>query len=444
MKRLSGIFFFAIVMLSFVNGQKQWTLEECITYALENNIQIKRQELQTQLDKKEYQQSKYNMAPYIGASADHTWSSGRSFNTFTGNIVNSSEMSDQFTFSGNVTLFNGFQIKNTIAQNNYILNKSLQDYQKAKNDVSLRIATVFLQILFNQEALGIAENQLEVTHLQVEKTGRLVEAGNKPKGELLQIQAQEANEKYNVINAKNNLSITYLTLVQLLELSSTEGFEIKSPDSITISNLNVLSSINDIYAQAEGNLPEVKSAEFNLKSSEKGLAIARGQFYPRLGLSAGYSTGYSNTYKKPNNESYPFFEQISDNNYNYISFGLTVPIFNKLQTRTNVSKAKIRVLDANYSLNQTKKNLYQEIQKAHTDAIAAFERYNSANEAVLFNEESFKYIQQKFDLGIVSSVDFNIAKSDLIKAKSNFIQAKYEYVFKLKVLDFYKGLPIIL
>jgi outer membrane protein len=444
MKRLVGVMFFTLALLSMATAQKQWTLQECIQYALDNNIQIKRQELLTKVDQKEYQQSKYNMLPSIGANGDHTWSSGRSFNTNTGTIFTGNNMSDQFTVYGNITLFSGFQVKNTIVQNKFILEKSLQDYQKAKNDICLQIATVFLQILFNQEALAIAESQLQVTTLQVEKTGRLVDAGNKPKGELFQIQAQEANEKYNVINAKNNLNISYLTLVQMLELQSTEGFSVSRPDSISINNTNVLSSVNDIYTIAESNFPEIKSADLNLKSSEKGLDISRGEFYPKLTMSAGYNANYSQNLKKQNNESYPFFEQVSDNNNKYLSFGLNIPIFSKFQTRTNVSKAKIRVLDAQYNLNQSKKELYQEIQKAHADASAAFERYNAANEAVVFNEESFKYVQQKYDLGIVNSVDYNIAKSDLIRAKSNFIQAKYEYVFKLKVLDFYKGLPIVL
>jgi outer membrane protein len=440
MKRLVGILFFTLALLGGTFAQKQWTLQECIQYALENNIQIKRQELQTKVDKKDYQQSKYNMLPSVGASADHSWSFGSSFSTSAGSFTKDA-MDDRFSISANMPLFSGFQIKNTITQNKYILEKSLQDFQKAKNDISLRIATVFLQVLFNQEALSIAESQLEVTSLQVEKTARLVDAGNKPKGELFQIKAQEANEKYNVINARNNLSISYLTLAQLLEINNTEGFAIKGPDSLAIENNNVLSGVNDIYAAAEANFPEIKSAEFNLKSTQKGLAISRGQFYPSLNLSAGYSTYY--TYSDMN-KGYAFFDQLKDHNTKHIGIGLNIPIFSKFQTRTNVSKSKIRVWDAEYNLSQAKKDLYQEIQKAHADASAAFERYNAASEAIVSNEESFKYVQQKYDLGIVNSVDYNIAKNDLLKAKSNYIQAKYEYVFKTKVLDFYKGLPIVL
>jgi outer membrane protein len=436
MKRILIAFFIASLSISYVAGQKKWTLQECIQYALDNNIQIKRQQLLTNVGEKDYNQSKYNILPNLGANADHTWYDGRRFDQTKGSITTNSDMTDEFSVSSGVTLFSGFQLKNTIEQNKYNLEKSLQDYQKAKNDISLQIATVFLQILSNQEALGIADNQLKTTTLQVEKVKKLVNAGSKAKGDLLQIIAQEATEKYNVVNAKNNLKISYLTLTQILELKSNEEFSIVTPDTLIISDINILSQVDDIYKTAEANLPEIKSAEFALKSSEKGLDIIKGKYYPTLGLSAGFISNYSKSL------NYAFFKQIKDNNSNYVGLNLTIPIFNKFQTRTNVGKANIQVLDATYSLGQTKKSLYQEVQKAHADATASFERYNSANEAVTSNEESFKYIQQKFDVGLVSSVDYNISKNDLLKAKANYIQAKYEYMFKLKVIDFYKGLPL--
>jgi outer membrane protein len=470
MKRILTAFLIASIATCQVIGQKKWTLQECIQYALDNNIQVKRQELQTEITKTNYEQSKMEKLPNLTADASHNWNFGRSTDRFTNQILTSNVMSDNFSIQSSVLLFSGFQIKNTIEQNKYLVEQSLQDFQKTKNDISIRIATIYLQILFDMEALDIAEKQLDVTKLQVEKTKKLVDAGSKPKGELLQIQAQQANEVYNVTNAKNNLKISYLTLAQLLELKSSEGMDIVIPDTIQINNLNVLSSVDDIYNDAITKLPEVKSAEFNVKSAEKGLEITKGQYLPTLSLTAAYYTGYSDARKKYNYEKmnsdtlgyvnnnvtlpviynsaqyseakYSFFDQIKDNNSKAISFSLSIPIFNRFQTRSNVSKAKIRVLDANYNVEQTKKNLYQEIQKAHADATAAFEMYNSASEAVASNEESFKYIQQKYDVGLVSSVDYNIAKNDLIKAKSNNIQAKYQFIFKLKVLDFYKGLPL--
>jgi outer membrane protein len=470
MKRTVFLVLISTVLLIGVNAQKRWTLQECIQYALDNNIQIKRQELQTEIAKNDYHQSKMQRLPDLNGTASHNWNFGRNIDRFTNEILTTNVVSDNFAIQSNMVLFSGFQILNSIEQNKYILEKSLKDLEKAKNDISLQIATVFLQILFNEEALEIAKSQLEVTSMQLDKTKRLVDAGNKPKGDLLQMQTQEANEKYNLTAAKNNLQISYLTLIQLLELDSAENFGIQQPDSIMFTNENILSSVNDIYNEAVNKLPEIKSAEYALESSKKGLELARGDYYPKLTLSGAYYTGYSDARQKTvsttqtpttiglvNNDpsmpviadiinietgNYPFFEQLKDNNSKAVSIGASIPIFNRFQTKKNVSNAKLRMTDANYNLEQTKKNLYKEVQTAHADASSAYERYNSASEAVISNEESFKYIQQKFDVGLISIFDYNLAKNDLLKAKSNHLQAKYEYIFKIKVLDFYRGLPI--
>jgi outer membrane protein len=443
MKRtIVALFLFALAAISLF-AQKQWTLQECIQYAMDNNLQVKRQELQSQVNQKDYTQSKFNRLPEIYGEATNTWNSGRSFDNLSGSIV-SNYMSTNFEISGSALLFGGFQVKNTIEQNRYILEKSLQDYQKTKNDISLQIATAYLQILFNQEALYIAQSQFDVVKLQAEKTKKLVDAGSKSRGELLQMQAQQANENYNVVNAQNNLNISNLTLIQLLELKDTSNFSIFVPDSIKIEGMALTTSIQDVYQTAESSMPEVKSAEMALHSTEQSLQISKSGYSPQLYLYAGYSTGYLNTLKKANNANYPFIDQLTDNNNKYVSLYLKVPIFSKMENHTNVSKSRLKILDAQYYLEQTKKNLYQEIQKAHADALAAFERFNSAKDAVTYNEEAFKYIEQKYNLGVVGSVDYNASKNDLIKSKSNLLQAKFEYIFKLKVLDFYKGIPLVL
>jgi outer membrane protein len=466
-------FFFVIVMICFAihpgKAQKYWTLEECIRYALDNNIQIKRQELQSEISRNSYRQSRYQILPDLNAVGTHEWDFGRNVDAITNEITNTTVAYDAFYLTSSVTLFGGFQIRNTIEQNKYIVQKNLQDIEQTKNDISLQVATVFLQILFNEEALSIAESQLDVTALQLEKTKKLVDVGNKARGELLQIQAQEASERYNMVTAKNNVKVSYLTLAQLLELKNADDFRIQRPDSVTLDFKNVLATVDDIYKEGEVKLPQIKSAEYDQMASEKALSIARGKQYPTLTLSGTYGTGYSNANKKTvgidTSEytigyvegshtpvltqatsivtgKYPFWSQLKDNRYKTVEFTLSVPIFNNFQARTNISNAELKLKDALYSMEQTKKSLYKEIQKAHTDAIAALEKYNSANEAVISNEESFKYTQQKFDVGMVSSVDYNVAKNSLTQAKSNLLQAKYEYLFKVKVLDFYRGIPL--
>jgi outer membrane protein len=371
-----------------------------------------------------------------------------------------------------VTLFSGFQSINSVQQNKYLLEASMQDYEKAKNDISLQIATVFLQVIQYGEALDVAQKQFDVTHLQLERLKKLVEVGNKSRGDLLEMQAQEANDKYNITVANNNLHIAYLTLAQMLELKLVDEFKIKKPDSVAVSNANVLTSVDDIYKEAEAKLPQIKSAESQLRSYEKNLAILRGQLLPTLTLSGTLGTGYSNARLRATSEmqtittpigyvdgtnqqvfntstqpvfgNYPFFSQLSDNQSKSIGLNLSIPLFNQFLVLKNIKNARVRTYDADYNLQQAKKSLYQEIQKAHADAVAAFEQYNSANEAVIANEELFKYNQQKYDVGMISSVDFNIVKNTLTKAKSDLIQAKYVYIFKIKVLDFYRGIQIVL
>lgn len=472
MKYLSILFVALYISAIPSSSQKLWTLEECIKYALDNNIQIKRQSLQSEISRNDFRQSKYQVLPDLNAGASHNWNFGRNVDPFTNEITNTTVMTDNFFITSSITLFNGFQIRNTIEQNWYILEKSIQDFEQAKNDISLQVATAFLQILFNEEAVGIAESQLEVTSLQMDKTHRLVDAGSKAKGELLQIQAQEASEKYNLINAKNNLKVSYLTLAQLLEFRNGDSIKILLPDSIAPDFSAILITVDEIYKESIEKLPQIKSAEFQQIVAEKALLIAQGQRSPKLSLSGSYGTGYSDARERTEGlvpradtigyvngapgspvirqdnslitGNYPFTSQLKDNQYKSLSFRLDIPLFNNLQTSKNIKNAKLRYLDATYNLEQIKKNLYKEIQNAYTDAIAAMERFKSATEAVTYNEESFKYSQQKFDVGVLSSVDYNVSKNNLTLAKSNLVQAKYDYLFKIKVLDFYRGNPLTL
>jgi outer membrane protein len=471
MKLLFSLLFFAVSAMLYAQP-KEWTLEDCVKYALDNNIQIKRVGLQSDIARNNYQQSKFQALPNLNGGGSHNLNYGRHVDSYTNEIINTNVTSDNFYVQSSLNLFSGFQTINSIQQNRYLMEASLESLEKAKNDICIQIATVFLQVLSGEEALDIAKNQFEVTHLQLDKTKKLVEVGNKARGDLLEMQAQEANDKYNITVANNNLKIAYITLVQLLELKSVDDFKIKIPDSIAIDHSNVLATVDEIYKEAETKLPEIKSAENQLRSYEKGLSVMRGQLLPSLSLTGTISTGYSNARQKtvgfqnvtstigylnddvsqpvinhtvyPVSGNYPFSSQLKDNQGKSLSLNLSVPIFNQFQVQKNVRNAKIKVSDYDYNLQQAKKSLYAEIQKAHANALAAFDQYTSANEAVIANEEVFKYNQQKYDVGMISSVDFNIVKNDLTKAKSNFIQAKYDYIFKIKVLDFYRGVQIVL
>jgi len=352
---------------------------------------------------------------------------------------------------------------------------SLEDVDKIKNDISLSIALAYLQILLNIELLEVTNSQLEITNLQIERTRQLVEAGSLPQGNLLEIQAQAAAEELQQVNIQNQLDISYLTLTQLLELDSVGDFQIEIPDLPLPEEKFLLESVNEIYADAERILPQVKSADYQLKSSEIGLDIARGTRSPQLSFSGSYGTRYSNILKKyalvPGEtsdplpigtvegtgetvysypqplvitENYPFGNQFTDNATYGVQFNLTIPIFNGWQTNTMISNAKISVLSSKYNLEYTRNMLYKEIQQAYVDAVASLKKHRASEKAVSSMEESFRYTEQKFNVGMVTSVDYNTAKNQLTRTQSDLLQSKYEYIFKTKVLEFYRGNPLSL
>lgn len=444
MKRLC--FSLAVCLIfSFTDAQKSWNLQECIDYAHENNIQVKREKLKTLSQEKDYQQSKYDLLPNLGARLQHELSSGKSL------IIGLYEWEDKNIQQGNmslyssVTLFNGLQNYNRIKMNELNLYASLENLERVKNNISLNIATYYLQILFDQELLEVAKSQLELTSLQVERTQKLVDVGNIAQGELLKIQAQQASEQLNVINAENQLKISYLNLTQLLDLDSVGDFTIENPKDLNIGNMD-LESIEEVYSKALANLPRIKSAEYLVQSSGKALQIAKGGRYPQLNLEGYSATRYEKNAIDPTNlgADYPFTDQLGDNNRSSVTLSLYIPIFNKRQISTNIQKAKIDLQDLEYNLEQEKQFLYKEIQQAHADATNAYEKFEAAKEAVKSNEQAFNYTQQKFEVGLVNSLDYNIANNDLLKAKSDFLTAKYEYIFKTRILDFYMGNQIVL
>jgi len=441
MKRFLYLILVTCISYSTSHAQKTWTLEECIKYALDKNIQIKRQQLSYDINEQNFNQSKYNMLPNLGVGFTHNLNSGKALNTDKYVWENKNFQDGSMGVQANVSLFNGLQTQNSIKYFRLSMQKSLADLEKAKNDISLNVALDYLDILYNIELLDVAKSQIEVTQLQVEKNKKLVEVGNVARGTLLEIQSQAAREKVNVTNAKNNLDISYLNLTQLLELDSIGNFQITKPELLTVEENKILESVMDIYSIAVARMPQIKSSELNLEVQKANLAISKGKYSPSLTMSGLYYSRYSELSTDPlnPNSKYSYYNQLKDNQYKQLTLNLQIPLFSKFQTRTTVSTSKIQVSDAEFNLLQTKKILYKDIQQAHADALASFDNYMSRKEAVISSEESFKYSQQKFDVGMISAVDYNLAKNNLTKSKSDLIQAKYQFIFKVKVLDFYKG-----
>ena len=421
--------------------QKVWSLEECIKYAIENNIQIKQQFIQTEVQKNSLDLSKFHLLPTLNGQASHSYSSGRALDQNTYQFLNNQTLlSDYFYLGGSVPVFNGLENYNSIRKNKYLVLASQQDLQYISDNVALSVALAYLQILLNKELVAANDNQLNITLQQIEKTKKLVDAGSVAKGNLLQIEAQAAQEELSLITMKNQLETSILTLSQYLELKTPAGFEISVPEINVDPNSVVSGNIDDIYSIAEKNRPEIKSSELNLTASEYGLKMAKGGRSPQLSLNYSLNTRYSNPSNLPGDQS--FKSQIRNNKSPGAGLTLNIPILNGWQVNKNISNSKLNVETSQYNLEGTKKQLYKSIQQAYTDAVASLKKYNVSIKAIASTEESFRYTEQKFNVGMVTPVDYNAAKTQLLKSQSDMSQAKYEFVFKTKVLDFYKGLPL--
>lgn len=419
--------------------QKVWTLEECIKYAIDNNIQIKQQSLQTEIQKNSLDLARLKLVPTLNGSGSHDYSFGRALDQNTYQFYNQTLQSDYFYLGGATPVFNGLQNYNSIRKNKYLVLASEQDLQDISDNVALNVALGYLQILLNKELVAANENQLNITMQQIEKTKKLVDAGSVAKGTLLQIEAQAAQEDLSLINTKNLLETSYLNLTQFLELKTPGGFEIEVPVIIVDPNSVISGNLDEIYKVAEENRPEIKSSQMRLLASEYDLKIAKGARSPRLSLNYSVNTRY--TYISGSaNES--FNTQLKNNRNSGIGLSMNIPILNGWQVNKNISNSTLSVENSQYSLEGTKKQLYKSIQQAYTDALAALKKYNASIKAVSSTEESFRYTEQKFNVGMVTPVDYNAGKTQLLKAQSDMSQAKYEYIFKTRVLDFYKGIPL--
>ena len=427
--------------------QKEWSLEDCIIYAVENNIQIKQQVIQTEYQKNSLELAKLALLPTINGVASHNYSFGRALDETTYEFTdNQTIQSNQFYVGGNLDLFKGLENYNTIKKNKYQVLAGELDLQSLKDNIALNVALAYLQILLNNELVATTWNQLQITTQQIEKTKKMVDAGSLARGNLLQIEAQAASEELQYITLKNQLDISYLTITQMLELSSPEGFKVLTPLITVDTSTLITGQIDEIYSVAQNLRPEIKSAEMKLQASRYDQKIAAGGRMPNLSMSHSFSTRYSDVALNPvaPTDKYYFSDQLN-NNINYgIGFSLNIPILNGWKVNKNISNSRLNVENSRYTLEAEKKQLYKSIQQAYADAVAALKKFNASIKAVKSAEESFRYTEQKFNVGMVTPVDYNAGKTQLLNAQSDMSQAKYEYIFKTKVLDFYKGIPLTL
>lgn len=431
---------FLFIQVEIRAQQKLWSLEDCISYALDNNIQIKQQVIRTSIQKNELDIAKLRLLPTLNASVSHDYTFGRALDFLEYRYVDKNTLYNYFWVGGDLTLFNGLVNYNSIRKNRFELLAGEQDLQNIKDNIALNIALAYLQVLLNKELLMVNEAQLQTTREQIAKTRKMVDAGSVARGNLLQIEAQAAQEEVQLVTMQNQLDISYLNLTQMLELKSTRDFEIVMPLIEVDTSGRYQESIDEIFDKAVRNRPEIKSAEMRLESSRYTLKIARGGRSPRLSSSHSIGTRYSYLFNDTSN--IPFREQFKNYRNYGLGFSLSIPILNGWRVNKDISNSRLGVSDAEYELEAARKSLYKNIQQANADATAAFEKYIAGIKAVLYSEESLRYTEQKFNVGMITAIDYNSAKAQLLNARSEMTRAKYEFIFKTKVLDFYKGLPI--
>jgi outer membrane protein len=421
---------------------KQWSLEECIRYALDHNIVIQQIKVQKDVAEVNLNTSQSSRLPDLNVGAGQNWNFGRT-QIQSGLYENQSQSNTNVSIGTSIPVFTGFRITNEIAKDKLDLEAATQSLEKAKEDLALNIATLYLQVLFNKELLKISQEQLKLSQEQVERTKILTDVGKVPASQLYDIEAQVANDKVSVIQAENNLKLSLLDLTQGLELEQNTDFDVLVPEyeDVVLEHLSSVQPPIVVYNNAVQIKPVIKEQEYRVGSAEKTLKIAQSGYYPTLSLSAGYGTNYFHLYNK-NFINPSLSNQLKNNAGEYIGLNLNIPIFNRFSVRNQVKNAQFNINNQQLSLDNAKKTLFKEIQTAYLNAVAAQEKYKASQQAIKATSESFNYAKERYETGKSTVFEFNEAKTRLVRSRSEEVQAKYDYIFRTKILDFYNGTPI--
>jgi outer membrane protein len=427
------IWVIAVVCMPVMAQSHQWPLKECIDYAMAHNITIKQQENTRQQRDIELNTSKNSRLPSLSGSTSQNFTFGRSLNS-SNTYTNTNTSSTSFSLGTEVPIFTGFQIPNTIKLNQLNLKAATADLEKAKNDIRLQVAADYVDILYDIEIVDVAKRQISIDSMQLNRLEVMLENGKASEAQLSQQKSTLAQDRLTFVQADNNYQLALLALSQLLELPSPEGFSIVVPQIDVEQTL--LSTPDVVYNMALNTKPEVLAEQYRLEGTEKSVKIAQSALYPTLSFNAGLGSNY---YKTSGYSADGFGKQLKNNFSQYLGLSLNVPIFNRYSTRNSIRSAKISQQTQQLQLENTKKTLYKEIQEVYYNAVAARSKYHSSEEAVKSSNDAFKLMEAKYENGKANITEFNESKNNYLKAQSDFVQAKYEYMYRTKMLDFYKG-----
>lgn len=466
---LTGIFLFNTSQ-SFAQQDSVYLLDlqECVRIALENNLTLKRSALLKENAKVNMDQSRASQLPSanLGGSYGYNW--GRSIDPTTNQFSSQQIGFTGFNGSASMVVFNWFRLANSVKQNRLLLESAVLDEEKSRNDISLNIVTFYLNVIFNKELLENVEYQLESSEEQLERTKKLVASGALPRTNELELISQVASSEVNLINAQNSLDLAILSLKQGMMLTAIQKIDIVIPD--IDASFEDLTPLEQVYQSALSNMPEIKSAERQAQSAETGISVAKSGYTPTLSLNAGFSTNYSDafgdrfiedptldpisfdtglrtdgdgivygTQSQGTFEKYGFSDQFRDNLSKQVSLNLSIPIFNNLSNTSNVQRQRIALAQAEINVDEQKNLLRQIVESAHNDANASSKVYSASEKQVQALEETFRSVESQYNLGAANFTDYQVASNNLFGARSDLVRAKYDYIFKMKILDFYQG-----
>lgn len=464
----------ALFFLPFFPAAQKWTLQQCVDTALKNNLSIQQSYNALYLSEMDLQQSRWNRFPSLNGATSQNFSFGRSLDQSTYQYNNRSASTNNFSLNTGMVLFNGGLLKHAIQQNELNVEAAHYDLQAVKDAVSLNVINDFVSILFGMEAVNNAQLQAASTQELIRQTQLFVQAGKKAESDVAQLKSQAASEQYNLATAEGQLRTANLGLQQLMDVPYAEEFEIAAPSLAAIEN-NILPKAGDVFQTALQLQPSVKSSETKIKVEQMGLKLAQAGLLPKLSLNAGLSSSYSNirnltsvttettlqtigflkdntsqqvlSYVQNNTytlENYPFFKQLRDNFNQYVSLNVSIPVFNARQVRNNITRSEIAIHQAQLNDRLSKNSLRKNIEQASVDAANAQMRYYAAKEAVATEEISYNNVQLLFEASKATSIDLLVEKNKYAVVQSQLLQAKYDLVLKLKVLDYYEGKPLYL
>lgn len=431
-------------------GQKAWSLQECIDYAVKNSIGVQQNILNVEQQKINLNTSRNSRLPGISASLNQSNSFVKKKSEEvvlpSGEVVEAASGGASSGLSAgasaSVTLFSGFAAKHTIEADRLNLSAALKDLERAQDDVALNVTSLYLTVLFQKEILRLARNQVELSGMQVERSRLLVEKGKSAESQLYESRALLAKDQLSLTEAENSLTMALLDLSQALNIETElmRGFDIKTPvfDNISIEAISEISS--DIYSQAVVSRPGILAERLRLESSERNVLLAKSTRYPQISLSAGYGNNYYYSYIAENNLR--LADQFRNNWSQSIGLTVSIPIFNGFATRNKIRSANLGVRSQQLTLIKAERDLYQEIEQAYQRAQADYKKYLSANVSVEAARIAFRAQEKRAEAGLATIFDFNDAKTRLLQSESEGVQAKYGFIFSRKILDFYMGKPL--